>query len=204
MSALARQKVLVLNRKWTPIAIVTMERAMCLVVGTYKSGEPKARIMDPTQDFKLFKWADWRNFIPREGEGSIRGVSKSYRAPEIILLSRFDKLPEQKIHFSRRTIYRRDQNTCQYCDKRPGTAELTIDHIVPKSHGGKTNWDNCVLCCVSCNTRKANRTPEQAKMKLLRKPYRPRFTLYRGDYRCDSWQAILGEAYWSVELQNDM
>jgi 5-methylcytosine-specific restriction endonuclease McrA len=85
-----------------------------------------------------------------------------------------------------------------YCGDTPGTEELTIDHILPKSMGGKTSWENCVLACVKCNSYKANRTPEQARMKFYRpdyKPFKPKFNLFKGDVRVDSWQAFLGEMY---------
>lgn len=203
MSALANRKVLVLNKGWNPIGVVPLERAMCLIVGTYKDGEPKARILDATQDFKLFTWEDWSKLKAGEEESVIRGVKQNYRIPEIILLARYNRMPQQRIQFSRRTIYRRDNNQCQYCGKRPGTSELSIDHISPRSQGGLTTWENCVLACTDCNRKKADRTPEQCGMKLLRKPYKPKFTLYKGEYRCKSWESLLGAAYWEVELQHD-
>lgn len=209
----AQRKVLVLNRGWSPIAVFSLERSMGLISGEYKRGEPKARIVDTLQDFRCWAWDGpkddpsvvyWKDLVPAEGEPVIRSAKAAHRIPEVILLSRFNKLPTQRLHFSRRTVYRRDNNTCQYCGRKPGTAELTIDHIVPRSKGGLTTWENCCLACVTCNKRKADRTPEQACMKLLRKPFKPKYTLFRGDYRCKSWEAILGVAYWEVELQHDM
>jgi len=205
MSAVANRKVLVLNRGWNPIAVVSLERAMCLIVGTVQgTDEPKARIIDPNQDFRLFSWADWSKLKAAEGEQVIRSAKDNFRIPEIILLSRYNKLPQQRVHFSRRTIYRRDGNQCQYCGCKPGTSELTIDHVKPRAQGGLTTWENCVLACTDCNRKKADRTPEQARMKLLKKPYKPKFTLYRGDYRCKSWEQILGVAYWETELESDI
>lgn len=209
-SLMAQRKVLVLNRGWNPIAVVGLEKAMCLVVSTYKNDEPKARIMDPTTDFKLYSWEDWAELVPTEGEAVIRSARANFRIPEIILLSRYNKLPQQRVHFSRRTIYRRDGNQCQYCGAKPGTAELSIDHVIPRSKGGKTEWENCVLSCVECNRKKADRTlswrntANEVNMKLIRQPKKPRFTFYKGDYRCKSWESILGIAYWECELQNDM
>ncbi|MFX7620976.1 HNH endonuclease signature motif containing protein, partial [Acinetobacter baumannii] len=80
--------------------------------------------------------------------------------PEIILLSKYDKLPAQRVHFSRRTLYHRDNNTCQYCSKKFSTSDLNIDHVLPRSQGGRSSWENCVLACFKCNSKKANRTPE--------------------------------------------
>ena len=87
--------------------------------------------------------------------------------------------------------------------RRPGTAELTIDHIVPRSQGGLTTWENCVLACVSCNARKANRTPEQAGMKLRRAPARPAWKPHYDApaVRVASWSRFLSEAYWNVSIE---
>ena len=204
MSILTSRKVLVLNRGWNPLAVVNLGRAICLVISTIKgTDEPKARIIDPTQDFKSFTWDDWSRLKANEGETLIHSASSSFRIPEIILLSHYNKLPRQKVHFSRRTIYKRDNNQCQYCGKRPGTAELTIDHIIPRAQGGKTTWENCCLACTDCNRYKSARTPEQAHMKLLKKPFKPKFTFFKGDYKCKSWEQILGVSYWEVELESD-
>lgn len=204
MSILTQRKVLVLNRGWNPIAVVTLERAMCLICSEYANGEPKARIMDPSTEFKLYTWADWAQLVPADGEEAIRSGKRNFRIPDIVLLSRYNKLPQQRVHFSRRTIYKRDGNMCQYCGIKPGTAELSIDHVLPRSRGGTTTWENCVLACTRCNKKKADRTPEECGMKLMRKPKKPHFTFYKGDYKCKSWEAILGVAYWETELQHDM
>jgi 5-methylcytosine-specific restriction endonuclease McrA len=204
MSIMTRRKVLVLNKSWSPVAVINLERAIGLVTSTYKNNEPKAEILDPTQDFQRFTWADWSELIPKDGEEVINSAKRSFRIPEIVLLSKYNKLPQQRIHFSRRTIYRRDNNICQYCGSCPGTPELSIDHILPRSRGGKTTWENCVICCCSCNRKKADKTPEEAGMKLLKKPVRPKFSFYKGEYRCKSWESILGLAYWNVELENDI
>jgi len=203
MSAVAKRKVLVLNKSWTPIKVIDIERAMGLLCSNYADGQPKAKVLDVT-DYQNYSWADWSAMRPKDGEPAIRGVSKAFRVPEIILLTRYNKLPQQKLSFSRRTIYRRDANQCQYCGGRPGTEELTIDHVVPRAQGGQTTWENCALACVKCNSFKADRTPEQAGMKLRRKPFRPKFQLFRGEYRVKSWEAFLGVAYWNVELDHDM
>ncbi len=209
MTAVLQRNVLVLNRGWNPVAVVGLKKAISLVCDSYADGTPKARVLDASRDFALFTWEDWSDRInnaPKEDEAKISSSSQSFRVPEIILLSRYDKMPQQRIHFSRRTIYRRDGNQCMYCGKKPGTQLLTIDHILPRSHGGKTTWENCCLACVACNSHKANRTPSQAGMKFFisgYKPHKPKFTLYQGDVRCKSWEAVIGEAYWSVELEND-
>ncbi len=203
MTALRNRKVLVLNKGWNAIGVVTLERALVMLFSEYKDGQPKARIIDPTKDFQTFTWEDWSRLRPKNGEDHIKATNTIFRVPEVILLSKYDKLPQHKIHFSRRTIYKRDANTCQYCGCMPGTEELTIDHVLPRSRGGKTTWENCVLACVGCNSKKADRTPEEAHMKLRKQPKKPVIPLFKGDIRIKSWEAFLGEAYWLTELQND-
>lgn len=201
--AISQRKVLVLNKGWNPIGVMNLERAMGLIFGEYKNGEPKARILE-VNDFTTYTWADWSKLKAGDGEAVIHGVHQNFKVPEIILLTRYSKFPQQRVNFSRRTIYKRDNNQCQYCGKKPGSRELSIDHITPKSKGGETSWTNCTIACTECNRKKADKTLEQAGMKLLNQPYKPRFSFYRGDYKCDSWQAFLGEFYWLVELENDM
>ena len=81
------------------------------------------------------------------------------RVPEVVALAGYDRLPEAAVAFSRRNIFKRDHYTCQYCGVQPGTEELTIDHVIPRSQGGTSTWENCVLACVACNKQKADRTP---------------------------------------------
>ena len=97
-------------------------------------------------------------------------------------------------------------HNCQYCGAQPGTEELSLDHIVPRSQGGLTSWTNVTLACLVCNSRKANRTPAQAGMKLLSVPKKPKFNLLRGDKVNirQSWSSFISEQYWQTELENDM
>ena len=105
--------------------------------------------------------------------------------------------------FSRRNVFKRDKLTCQYCGKQPGGEELTIDHVVPRAQGGRSSWTNCVLACVDCNSRKAARTPSEARMKLHKQPVRPNWKpIYAQRMnRIQSWNNIISEAYWNVELE---
>ena len=114
------------------------------------------------------------------------------------------RVPANAVTFSRRNVFKRDRYTCQYCGKQPGSEELTIDHVVPRSQGGLSTWENCVLACIECNARKANRTPEQAHMPLRKHPVRPHWKpLYAPhSVRIDSWTKFLSEAYWNVELES--
>lgn len=218
--ALPNRRVLVLNKLWTAVGVASIPRAVTLLFSTHKSGvnvgQPKARIIDPAADFQTYSWEDWSKIKPQEGEQVIRGVGASFRIPEVIMLTEYDKMPIQRVHFSRRTIYRRDDHKCQYCGDKVAN-EGTIDHIIPKSQGGGTTWENCILSCIDCNSQKADRTPEKAfrgnrinwkgpsPMKLLSVPKKPKFTLLKGDRGSmpKSWKTFLSEIYWQTELEND-
>jgi 5-methylcytosine-specific restriction endonuclease McrA len=132
-------------------------------------------------------------------------VSRAIRVPEVIVLVQYDRAPRRHVPFSRRNLYRRDHYTCQYCGSRPGTENLSIDHVVPRSFGGHTTWTNCVLACIRCNIRKSNRSPEKAAMRLLRKPFKPRWipqvALPKGIVK-RSWSQFISERYWEVELED--
>jgi 5-methylcytosine-specific restriction endonuclease McrA len=188
---------LVLNRNWQPVNVAPVARALVLV------WNESARVVDP-HDYQLYGWADWSALIPRDGEAFIQAIRLRLRVPEVVVLSGYDRLPSAAVSFSRRNIFKRDRYTCQYCGEQPGGEELTIDHVVPRSQGGQSTWDNCVLACVACNKRKADRTPQEAGMKLRGQPARPRWTpMYaRESIRIASWSKFISEAYWNVELES--
>ena len=122
----------------------------------------------------------------------------------MIRLIGFDRMPRQAIKFNRRNIFARDGNLCQYCGKRFPTSELSLDHVLPRSQGGGSSWENIVCACVACNVRKGGRTPKQASMALIRRPEKPKRSpmlnqkLTNSKY--ESWKTFLENAYWSVEL----
>jgi len=163
MTILANRPVLVLNKSWQPTGVRSLEQAITLLFKEHEdgphAGQPKARIIDPAQDFQTFSWSDWTRIAPTGGEDVIRGVGDDFRIPEVILLTHYDKMPIQRLQFSRREIHKRDHYICQYCGTKVG-AEGTIDHVKPSSMGGLTTWDNTVLACFQCNSQKANRGAE--------------------------------------------
>ena len=187
---------LVLNRNWQPVRVATVARSLTLL------WNEAAHVVDP-DDYRLHTWADWARLTPREGELFIRTVRFRMRVPEVLTLTRHDKPRQNAVTFSRRNVFKRDHNTCQYCGIRPGTEELTIEHVIPRSKNGLTTWENCVLACVACNARKANRTPERAGMKLRKIPIRPMWKpLYDAStIRIASWSRFLSEAYWNVSIE---
>lgn len=195
MVAMLNRQTLVLNRNWQPVGVASVARTLTLVAAD------RAKIVDP-QSFQQYTWADWARLIPQDDEPYVQSVAFRIRVPEVITLTAYDRVPTTVVAFSRRNIYKRDRLTCQYCGDRPGSEELTLDHVLPRSRGGATTWENCVLACVECNRRKANRTPAEAHMPLRKVPVRPTWKpIYaRHDVKIESWSKFLSEAYWNVEL----
>ncbi|MEM7477106.1 MAG: HNH endonuclease [Planctomycetota bacterium] len=190
------QPVLVLNRNWQPINVATVARGLIMLWNN------AARIVDP-QDFQLYDWSDWTAMVPDKDEPFVQTVRQRIRIPEVIALTSFDRLPDQSVTFSRRNVFKRDKYTCQYCSKQPGLEDLTIDHVLPRAQGGQSSWTNCVLACFQCNSKKADRTPAQAGMRLLKEPVRPTWKPVYADrtVRMESWSKFISEAYWNVELE---
>jgi len=107
--------------------------------------------------------------------GNHRHVSFKIRVPRVILLVMFDRLPKKEVKFTRHNIFERDRNTCQYCGRIFERKDLNLDHVIPRDRGGPTTWENIVCSCIRCNTQKANCTPAEAGMHLVRKPKRPKW-----------------------------
>jgi 5-methylcytosine-specific restriction endonuclease McrA len=207
MALLPNRNVLVLNKLWTAIGIATLERAISLLYSEEDGLKAQVITPPPLGAYETYTWADWARLKPEEGEDVMVAPQQVLRIPQVILLSNYDGMPQRQVKFSRRYIHKRDNYQCQYCGCRPGTEELTIDHVVPRAQGGETSWTNCVLACMPCNTRKANRTPKEARMKLLKEPVKPEFSLFKGtnpNKVLATWKHWLSEAYWNIPLQNDM
>lgn len=196
--------VLVLNKNWQAIGTTNLQRAIVLLMSEYKSGQKKAEVVDEFSMPRTWEeWSNLKNNITDENK-VIRSVSGVYHIPEIIKLNGYDKLKIHRVTFSRGNIFKRDQFACQYCGKKPGTEELTIDHVIPKALGGKTNWENCVVACVPCNSRKADKLLKNTNMKLLKIPTIPKATDIKLKVKYQSWIAWLNQNYWNVELENDI
>ena len=188
--------VLVLNRLFQAIQITSVRRAFCLL---YKG---EVRAVDP--DYTTYDWEDWKDIPPQPDEEFLATPSFRIRIPRVVLLLHFDRLPRHEIRFTRKNIFFRDKNRCQYCGGRFSTSDLNLDHVVPLSRGGKSNWENVVCCCVRCNSRKGGVLPNQAGMQLIRVPLRPRWhpfvKLSFSHSRYESWKNFLDVAYWNTEL----
>ena len=191
------QQSLVLNKSWAAIATTSVRDALSMIfTGAAKAIQPET--------YEMHAFDTWSDLSPAPDEPCVRTVSLSIRVPEVIVLTQFNGMPHAHATFSRRNLFRRDHNTCQYCGKRPGTSELTIDHVMPRSRGGGSSWENCVLACVPCNRRKANKTPTEAHMHLLKPAVEPTWTPIMevpiARVR-QSWKHFVSDRYWDVALQ---
>lgn len=200
--------VLVLNKVWMAIRVTSARRAFMLLFNGLAEAVHVGDGSYTGHDFE--SWADLsaarRGFAAHAGQHQwVRTVHFEIAVPKIVRLLGYDRLPRQGVKLNRRNIFARDRNRCQYCGRSFPTSELTLDHVVPRSQGGASTWDNLACCCVACNARKGGRTPAQAHMKLVRPPVQPKrnpvISLRLGSDQYASWQPFLDNAYWSVELK---
>jgi 5-methylcytosine-specific restriction endonuclease McrA len=187
MSGHLHDPVLVLNRNWQPIQFLPVQTA---IVTTMRD---MASVLD-VQDYLLLTFEEWIE-LDRKSDRTITTPNLSIPAPEVIVLKKYGERPPRKVTFSRPNLYKRDANTCQYCGAAMPSPDLTIEHILPRSRGGPTSWENCVAACKDCNSRKADMTPPEAGMKLRAKPVRPdwapRLQLPKGKVVRPSWRPFL-------------
>jgi 5-methylcytosine-specific restriction endonuclease McrA len=205
MNLALNQHVLVLNRLWQAVNVCTAKRALTLVF----QGHAQVVLSEPDGSFRTYSFSEWRDVSGQESlDEVVHTISFRIRVPRVILLFAFDRLPKKEVKFTRHNIFERDRNTCQYCGRAFDRKDLNLDHVIPRDRGGPTTWENIVCSCIPCNTRKANRTPPEAGLHLVRKPKRPKwrpfvqinFTLHQHD----SWKHFIDLAYWNVELGEDV
>jgi 5-methylcytosine-specific restriction endonuclease McrA len=201
------EKVLVLNRLYAAVRVVSARRAFTLLC---KQVAEVIAIEDGHyRNYDLASWSQiaelQRQFEP-DKHTWVRTARIQIAVPKIIRLLGYDRLPRQVVKLNRRNLYARDGSRCQYCGKHYPTRELTIDHVIPRVQGGAHTWENLVCACIRCNTRKGGRTPAEANMRLMRHPARPKrnpaITLRLGHDKYQSWKAFLNDAYWTVELRD--
>ncbi len=199
---MVNSNVLVLNRLYQPIHVTSVRRAFSLLY------QGLARAID--SQYRLFDFISWSELSIEASRESIGCVGRRILVPRVIVLLAYDRLPKTRVRFSRLNIYARDGNTCQYCGRTLPRAELNLDHVIPRSRGGVTTWENVVCSCVPCNLAKGGRTPLEAGMRLLRVPVRPRWTpVLRGPWRRATYRewlpflTLADASYWNVELLED-
>ena len=199
--------VLVLNRSFVAVHITNVRRAITLLfrqlaeVVHLEEGHYAAYSLESWRELSALRAAEFR----APDADWVRGVGFDLEAPRVIRLVGCDRSPRQGLRFNRRNLFARDGNQCQYCGRGFPTSELSLDHVVPRSRGGITSWENIVCACVACNVRKGGRTPQEAGMHLVRQPVKPRrsplLSLKLGNPKYHSWRTFVDTAYWLVDLR---
>lgn len=159
--------VLVLNQDYSALTVCSVERAVILM------HLQKVHLVEALPDKK------------------VRSPSVKIPWPSIVRLKAYVRIPYKRVMLSRKNVLRRDRHTCQYCGSK---RRLTIDHVMPKSRGGRDTWENLVAACVPCNNRKGDATPEEAGMELRREPFRPSHVMFIRDFVGsvdDTWKPYL-------------
>jgi 5-methylcytosine-specific restriction endonuclease McrA len=192
--------VLVLNNLFQAVQITGVHRAFRL----FYAG--RARALGP--DFRAYDFENWCDLSVGIGDAVIHTPSRAIRIPRVIQLVYYGRVPHREVRFTRRNIFYRDRNRCQYCGKVFVQRDLNLDHVKPLSRGGHSEWTNVVTACVPCNSKKGNRYPEEAGMGLIRLPKKPAgHPLMRASWIGrfhEEWKTFLDEAYWNVELSDDV
>lgn len=192
MDSVLDRPVLVLNRYWQPVHTCSVRRSLHLLcVGHAQVVQVEGDERFGTHD--LASWIEYsRGF---SGEEMIHGARIALRVPKIVVLAFYDRVPRLEVRFSRRNVFLRDQFTCQYCAKTLPETQLNLDHVTPRDKGGRTTWENIVTSCFRCNTRKANKLPQEAGMQPRSKPFAPRwrplFGLHENGMADESWRHFL-------------
>lgn len=169
MTDVLSRPVLVLNRVFQPVQLTTAKRAFVLLYGG------AANAIDETgeeYDFDL-----WRSVPIREEDDTVPIIGGTLRVPRVLHLRSYDRMPKVTVRLTRRNLMFRDTHQCQYCGKQPPLRDLNIDHVMPRSRGGDDSWENLVTACRVCNLRKGWRTPDEANMRLQRRPFRPKWSM---------------------------
>jgi 5-methylcytosine-specific restriction endonuclease McrA len=186
---------LILNRNWQPVTFLPVQTAIVNVM------RDMASVLDP-ENYLLMTFEEWvdahHDVASHKGEAQwIQTPSMSILCPEVCVLKKYGERPPRKVVFNKPNLARRDEWTCQYCGAPLPERKLTVEHILPRSRGGPTTWENCVAACGDCNARKADQTPNEAGMRLRTKPQKPTWTprlaLPRGRTMRPSWQPFIAK-----------
>jgi 5-methylcytosine-specific restriction endonuclease McrA len=192
--------VLVLNKSFLPVHVTTVRRAFCLLY----AGIAKA----VNSQYETFDYESWSQITVERNDEMVGLVNRVIKVPRVILLIAYDRVPKRRVRFSRYNIFARDKNTCQYCGRRFARSELNLDHVIPRSQGGTSTWENVVCSCHLCNRQKGGRTPAQARLRLIAHPKRPAWTpplnISLHEVMRKEWAPFLDfmadVSYWNTEL----
>ena len=174
MGCVPSHRILVLNRLWQPVNIVGVKRGFSLLCQDY------AQVIHTSDGvFDILDFGSWVEYSSENPPGNpvdgIQTVRLSLLIPKVLLLRAYDRLPIREMKFNRQNLFERDGFKCQYCNKIFQVQELNLDHVIPRDRGGQTSWENVVTSCIRCNSRKGNRLPHEAGMRLVRRPQKPRW-----------------------------
>ena len=198
--SLLNTKVLVLNRSYFPVHVTSLRRAFSLLY------QGVAKAVD--DQYQTFDFNTWSALSASLNDETIGLVGQAIKVPRVILLVAYDRVPKRRVRFSRFNVFARDKHTCQYCGRRLPRSELNLDHVVPRSKGGSSSWDNVVCSCFACNRKKGGLLLEETRMRLITKPVQPEWTPFMIETfsfkRYREWLPYLSEvdaAYWNTELE---
>jgi 5-methylcytosine-specific restriction endonuclease McrA len=149
------RRVLVLNQDYSPISVCSAERAFLLL------------------------FLDKAELVHEVDDAMLRTVNQHYPMPSVIRLQRYINIPYKRVMLTRQNLFKRDGSQCQYCGS---TKDLTLDHVIPKSKGGQSTWTNLTTACQKCNSIKGDKTPEEAGMPLVKRPFKPSYVMFVRNY----------------------
>ena len=194
--------VLVLNKHFVPLTVTSWKRAIKLLYLDH------ADVVD--EEYRTYSFKDWielSQFIKEHPYGFIHTCKLKIAIPEVIALKYYDKIRFEEPRLTRKNIYEHYGYKCCYCGKKFSIDKLNIDHVVPRSRGGKTEWLNVVTSCIECNLKKGNKLPQEAGMNLVIPPSKPQrriklaMVLNSNIKIPVSWQKFIDNLYWNIELE---
>jgi 5-methylcytosine-specific restriction endonuclease McrA len=193
LEKLNRNTVLVLNKNWQAVGIKSPADTFTMLMTDAATGLD-IRGLD---HMVPLRWKDWIQLPIDNEDDFVQTVNQKIKIPKVIILSKFDRVPRKRPRFSQKNIWIRDNYTCQYTGKKLRPGEGNIDHVVPRSRGGSTAWENCVLACKQVNAKKADATPEEAGLRLLKKPEPPKelpvFHYITNKHNIKEWEIFLAK-----------
>lgn len=161
------ERVLLLNQSYEPISVINWKKAITLI--TLEKVE-----------------------VVEEYSKNIRSKFLVLKMPAVVRLLKAFRRPRKRVKFNKQNVLARDRWRCMYCGKKYPIKELTYDHVMPRSRGGKTCWENITTCCILCNSKKGDKTPQEANMKLKKRPTKPDwipiFRMQMGQEIPDKWK----------------
>jgi 5-methylcytosine-specific restriction endonuclease McrA len=188
---LNKATVLVLNRNWQAIHVKTPADAFCMLA----TGAATALDIQGDDWITPVRWNDWLKLPIRDQDHAVNTPRGQIRVPTVIVAANYSKVPMRRPNFGTRGIWERDGGVCQYTGRKLAPREGNIDHVIPRSRGGTTSWENCVLAHREVNSKKADRLPQEAGLSLLKRPSAPRAlpatTLIRNQHGISDWNRFM-------------